>query len=322
MRYVDGFDLEVQCTPGNGVVRFLYRFGMQSAGIMSTQPGEPTLKFPGWQQLSGQEQRQLVSLMQNPAAFSQLLALQQAMVSLPDSTLGQHPSSTQVPFARGLPSAQCNAIHQHAPMMQQLSHALPPLLADRQAAPLQSYSSPNRPLPSPPQFDRSLLHAPQPHLASVRQRNEPVNLLAAQALANQRSRPNLSEPTPSLASFNSDLFRSSSLGDAYGSSSLPAELSAELSLRATSMPGSYHDIATRLHLNRAGINTATTSMIPVLSQDWLAVPFGTAQQLLPMSAGDMWPESDGEPVMLIDETGQNWPMKCNFSRYATLFWQL
>ena len=84
------------------------------------------------------------------------------------------------------------------------------------------------------------------------------------------------------------------------------------------MPGAYHDIAARLHLNRAGITTATTSMIPVMTQEWLVIPFGTAQQLLPVYAGDVVAEPDGDAVMLIDETGQNWPMKCKYNRYALL----
>ena len=82
------------------------------------------------------------------------------------------------------------------------------------------------------------------------------------------------------------------------------------------MPGSFQDIAARLHLNRAGINTATASMIPVLSQDWLVIPFGTAQQLLPVYAGDVLANDNGDAVMLIDEKGRNWPMKCSYSRYG------
>jgi len=169
-------------------------------------------------------------------------------------------------------------------------------------------------LPSPPQFDRSLLQAPLPFWAAAPAGNKPANALAAQTNAHQRSRSGFDTPSAPIADFSNDLFRSHSLGTHFGSNALPAELSAELSLRASSMPGSYQDIAARLHLNRAGITTATTSMIPVMSQEWLVIPFGTAQQLLPVYAGDVLAEPDGDAVMLIDETGQNWPMKCKYSR--------
>lgn len=171
-----------------------------------------------------------------------------------------------------------------------------------------------RPLPSNPQFDRSLLQAPLPFWAAAPACNKAANALAAQTNAHQRSRSGFDVPSAPTADFSKDLFRSRSLGTHFGSNALPAELSAELSLRASSMPGSYQDIAARLHLNRAGITTATTSMIPVMSQEWLVIPFGTAQQLLPVYAGDVLAEPDGDAVMLIDETGQNWPMKCIYSR--------
>ncbi len=267
-------------------------------------------KLPGWQQLSSQEQQQLVSLMQNPAAFSQLLALQQAIISSPNSNTGDPELHS---FASSLHSQPDT--DQQVSWMTQFGQ-VPPSYVSGPAVQANSFSTLRRPLPSPPQFDRSLLHAPIPYWASARGGNRPANLLAAQVNANQRSHSGSDKPSQPLADFNRDLFRSSSLGARFVSTSMPQDLSAELSLRASSMPGSSQDIAARLHLNRAGINTATTSMIPVMSQDWLVIPFGTAQQLLPVYAGDVLAESDGDAVMLIDETGQNWPMKCKFSRYA------
>ena len=270
-------------------------------------------ELPRWQQLSSQEQQQLVSLMQNPSAFSQLLALQQAMLAATHTSI-EAQKGTVHSLAPHLHANQPRHFEQQVPWMPQLGQASHFGHVIAGPAALQNLLPLNRPLPAPPQFDRSLLHAPLPYWTSIPARNTPANFLAAEVNANQRSLSGLDRPSPPLADFNDDFFRSSSLGSRYMSHPLPAELSAELSLRASSMPGSYHDIAARLHLNRAGITTATTSMIPVLSQDWLVIPFGTAQQLLPVSAGDVLAEPNGDAIMLIDEMGHNWPMKCTYSR--------
>lgn len=276
----------------------------------SAPSADSVLKLPGWQQLSGDEQQQLVSLMQNPAAFSQLLALQQAMLGFPGPVA---PASTTAPLTTSLRTSHPGSLEQQAQRMSQFSQAQSSCNAAPSAA-AQCVAQLRRPLPSPPQFDRSLLQAPLPFWAAAPACNKAANALAAQTNAHQRSRSGFDMPPAPIANFSNDLFRSHSLGTHFGSSALPAELSAELSLRASSMPGSHQDIAARLHLNRAGITTATTSMIPVMSQEWLVIPFGTAQQLLPVFAGDVLAEPDGDAVMLIDETGQNWPMKCIYTR--------
>ncbi len=250
--------------------------------------------------------------MQNPAAFSQLLALQQAMLGF-QSPGPVASASTVAPFTTSLRTSHPGRFEQQAQRMSQLSQAQSSCNAAPSAA-AHCVAQLQRPLPSPPQFDRSLLQAPLPCWATAPACTKPANALAAQANAQQRSRSGFDMPPAPIADFSNDLFRSHSLGTHFGSNALPAELSAELSLRASSMPGSYQDIAARLHLNRAGITTATTSMIPVMSQEWLVIPFGTAQQLLPVYAGDVLAEPDGDAVMLIDETGQNWPMKCIYSR--------
>ena len=278
----------------------------------SAPSADSVSKLPGWQQLSGDEQQQLVSLMQNPAAFSQLLALQQAMLGF--QTPGPVASaSTVAPPTTSLRTSHPGSLEKQAQRMTQLSHAQSSCNAAPSAA-AHCIAQLQWPLPSPPQFDRSLLQAPLPFWAAAPACNKPANALAAQTNAHQRSRSGFDMASAPIADFSNELFRSHSLGTHFGSSALPAELSAELSLRASSMPGSYQDIAARLHLNRAGITTATTSMIPVMSQEWLVIPFGTAQQLLPVYAGDVLAEPDGDAVMLIDETGQNWPMKCIYSR--------
>ncbi|KAL0022329.1 hypothetical protein WJX77_000675 [Trebouxia sp. C0004] len=223
------------------------------------------------------------------------------------------PASTVAPFTTSLPTSHPGSLEQQAQRTSQLSQPQSSCKAAPSAA-TQYVAQLQRPLPSPPQFDRSLLQAPLPFWAVAPACNKPANALAAQANAHQRSRSGFDMPPAPIAEFSNDLYRSHSLGTHFGSSALPAEISAELSLRASSMPGSYQDIAARLHLNRAGITTATTSMIPVMSQEWLVIPFGTAQQLLPVYAGDILAEPDGDAVMLIDETGQNWPMKCKYSR--------
>lgn len=41
-----------------------------------------------------------------------------------------------------------------------------------------------------------------------------------------------------------------------------------------------------------------------------------------MYAGDVLAEPDGDAVMLIDETGQNWPMKCIYSRCLYILYVL
>ena len=283
---------------------------------VASQLGDSVPKLPGWQQLTCHEQQQLISLMQNPTAFSQLLALQQALGAPSPNTEAPIPSLQS--FAPTSQATQPSSLGQHAMRTSQLGQASQPLYDVGLLAAALGVASLYRPLPSPPQFDRSLLHAPLPYWAAAPAGNQAANLLAAQVNAGQRSCSGCDMPSAPLVDFNSDLFRSSSLGARYASTPLSAELSAELSLRASSMPGAYHDIAARLHLNRAGITTATTSMIPVMTQEWLVIPFGTAQQLLPVYAGDVVAEPDGDAVMLIDETGQNWPMKCKYNRYALL----
>lgn len=262
--------------------------------------------LPGWHELSAQEKAKLISIIQNPATFSQLLAFQQAMFSS-NNTSGQaqrqaetmQTTSTARHLPGGFPEPQLSFNSQGT------SHLARP------TASLPTFSGLNRELPSPPQIDRSLLQAPLPFWVAQTGCNGPASLLAANTSATQQSRSSFQQPSPPLTNFSSDLFRSTSLGSRYLNSPLPAELS----LRASSMPGSFQDIAARLHLNRAGINTATASMIPVLSQDWLVIPFGTAQQLLPLYAGDVSANDNGDAVMLIDEKGRNWPMKCSYSRY-------
>lgn len=282
----------------------LHKSDMQSEP--PTMQPDPFSRLPGWHGLSAQEQGKLISLIQNPATFSQLLALQQAIFSSNTSAQGPgHAETKQTSFnARQLPNDFPQS--QLSLDSQGKSHLARPIPS------LPSFSGLNRELPSPPQFDRSLLQAPLPFWAAQAGCNGPASLLAANTSAIQQSRSGFPRPSPPLPDFNSDLFRSTSLGSRYLSSPLPAELS----LRASSMPGSFQDIAARLHMNRAGINTATASMIPVLSQDWLVIPFGTAQQLLPVYAGDVLPNERGDAVMLIDERGRNWPMQCSYSRYG------
>ena len=264
-------------------------------------------KLPGWQMLSRQEQTSLVSLVQNPSTFSQLLALQQAMLSSDPNHPGDAQRSAETAAAAS-PASQVSSIAcqgcQSSSNTQGTSHLAKPTV------PLPSFSGFNRELPSTPQLDRSLLQSPLSFWTAPAGCNGPASLLAANTNATQRSMPGFNQASQPLADFSSELFRSTSLGSRYLRSPLPAELS----LRASSMPGSFQDIAARLHLNRAGISTATASMIPVLSQDWLAIPFGTAQQLLPVYAGDVLADNGGDAVMLIDENGRNWPMKCAYSR--------
>lgn len=263
-------------------------------------------KLPGWHELSAQEKAKLISVIQNPAMFSQLLALQQAMFSSNTSRQGQgqaenmQTSSTARQLPGGFPQSHMSFNSQGTSQIARPTASFP------------TFSGLNRELPSPPQLDRSLLQAPLPFWAAQTGCNGPASLLAANTSATQRARSGFQQPSPPLTDFSSDLFRSTSLGSRYLNSPLPAELS----LRASSMPGSFQDIAARLHLNRAGINTATASMIPVLSQDWLVIPFGTAQQLLPVYAGNVLANGNADAVMLIDEKGRNWPMKCAYSRYA------
>lgn len=257
--------------------------------------------------LSRHEQTSLMSLVQKPSTFSQLLALQQAMLSSNSNNSGDAQRSTETAIEPSPASQASSAGWQGSRISfnsQGTSHFARPTV------PLPSFSGFNRELPSPPQLDRSLLQNPLSFWTAPAGCNGPASLLAANTNATQRSRSGFNQPSQPLADFSSDLFRSSSLGSRYLSSPLPAELS----LRASSMPGSFQDIAARLHLNRAGINTATASMIPVLSQDWLVIPFGTAQQLLPVYADDVLSDNGGDAVMLIDENGRNWPMKCAYSR--------
>ena len=261
-------------------------------------------KLPGWRELSAEEQAKLISIIQNPATLTHLLAFQQAMFSSTTSGQGQGQAETM----------QTSSTARHLPgVFQQTQPSFNSQGNSNLAKPtasLPTFSGLNRTLPSPPQFDRSLLQAPLPFWAAQAGCNGSASLLAASTSATQQLRSGSQPASPPLTDFSSDLFRSTSLGSRYLSSPLPAELS----LRASSMPGSFQDIAARLHLNRAGVNTATASMIPVLSQDWLLIPFGTAQQLLPMSAGDVLANNSGDAVMLIDERGHNWPMKCLFDR--------
>ena len=286
----------------------------------SAPSADSVSKLPGWQQLSGDEQQQLVSLMQNPAALSQLLALQQAVLGF-HSPGPLASASTVAPFTTSLCTSHPGSLEQQAQRMSQFSQAQSSCNAAPSAA-AQYVTQLRRPLPSPPQFDRSLLQAPLPFWAAAPACNKPANALAAQPKTHQRSRSGFDMPSAPIADFSNDLFRSHSLGTYFGNSALPAELLAELSLRASSMLGSYQYIATCLHLNRAGITTTTTSMIPVMSQEWLVIPFGTAQQLLPVYAGVVLAEPDGAAVMLIDTTGQNWPMKYKYSRCLYLSYVL
>lgn len=260
-------------------------------------------KLPGWHALSGQQQARLIALVQDPSTFAQLLALQQAMFNMNTSGQGRGPADTMQahPMARHLPQS-C-----HRSQLLFNSQGTSNL-----ARPKASVPTLDRELPSPPRLDRSLLQAPLPVWAAQARHNSPAGLLAANTSANHGSRSGFHQPSPPLADCHNDLFRSTSLGRNYRNSPLPDELS----LRASSMPGSFQDIAARLHLNRAGINTATTSVIPVLSQDWLVIPFGTAQQLLPANAGEVLTDESGDAVMLIDENGHNWPMRCSYSRCA------
>lgn len=299
-------------TVGASAGRPPVKIDMHRVNPGSAPSADSVSKLPGWQQLSGDEQQQLVSLMQNPAAFSQLLALQQAMLGFQSPGPVASPS-TVAPFTTSLRTSHPGSLEQQAHRMSQLSEAQSSCNTAPSAA-AQHVAQLRQPLPSPPRFDRSLLQAPLPFWAGAPACDKPADVLAAQTNAHQRSRSGFDMPSAPIADFSNDLFRSHSLGTNFGSNALPAELSAELSLRASSMPGSYQDIAARLHLNRAGITTATTSMIPVMSQEWLVIPFGTAQQLLPVYAGDVLAEPDGDAVMLIDETGQNWPMKCVYNR--------
>ena len=262
-------------------------------------------KLPQWQQLPVHEQRQLLSLMQHPEAFSQLLAIQQAMsnASKAGIYIPQKQSTTITDTGSDQPAVLegQRVSEQHRPQQVQLN-------AEGLGLGLPACFPTNRQLPSPPQFDRSLLQGPVPSWTGRTGSGE-ASLLAARTSALHAAHLHQQKQAAPYAEFGPDLFRCSSMGAAYLSNPMPAELS----FRAASMPGSYQDIAARFHLNRAGINTATSSMIPVISQDWLVIPFGTAQQLLPVHAGVV-NESDGEAVMLCDERGQNWPMKCQYNR--------
>ena len=263
-------------------------------------------RLPQWQQLPVHEQRQLLSLMQTPEALSQLLAIQQAMSNVSKAGMcnPQKQSSAAASDDPAVLEGQQVAEQQRPQQVQLnaegLGHSLPA-----------SFPT-NRQLPSPPQFDRSLLQGPVPGWVGQTGSGE-ASLLAARTSALHAAHLHQQKQAAPYAEFGPDLFRCSSMGAAYYSNPIPAELS----FRASSMPGSYQDIAARFHLNRAGINIATSSMIPVISQDWLVIPFGTAQQLLPVDTGDV-NESDGEAVMLCDERGQNWPMKCQYNRCDAL----
>ncbi|KAL3155684.1 hypothetical protein ABBQ32_012710 [Trebouxia sp. C0010 RCD-2024] len=262
--------------------------------------------LPGWHALSGQEQARIIALIQDPSTFSQLLALQRAMFSPNISGQAQAPADTVQP------SSFVSQLPQHCQPSQLLFNSQG---TSHLARPKASLPTLDRELPSPPRLDRSLLQAPNPFWATQARHNNPAGLLAASTSANYGSRSGFHQASPPLADCPGDLFRSTSLGTNYQNRTLPDELS----LRASSMPGSFQDIAARLHLNRAGINTATTSLIPVLSQDWLVIPFGTAQQLLPAHAGDVLSDDGGDAVMLIDENGHNWPMKCLYNRLQERF---
>lgn len=270
-------------------------------------------KFPQWQQLPVHEQRQLLSLIQNPEAFSQLLAIQQALSTA--STGGIFNSQNQSSISSTVKQDVQSGLLEGQRVSEQHRAQQAQLNTSGLGLGLPASFASNRQLPSPPQFDRSLLQPPVPSWTG-QAGNAEASLLAARTSALHAAHLHQQKQAAPYADFNSNLFRCSSLGAAYLGNSIPAELS----LRASSMPGSYQDIAARLHLNRAGINTATSSMIPVISQDWLVIPFGTAQQLLPVYAGDV-NESDGEAVMLCDERGQNWPMKCQYNRCVSMFCQ-
>eukprot|EP00891_Asterochloris_glomerata_P008613 jgi/Astpho2/8613/Aster-05092 len=129
-------------------------------------------------------------------------------------------------------------------------------------------------------------------------------------------------PSHLAAELDSHTARSTSLSGSLGSFQ---DAAAELSYRCSSMPGAFSSIADRLHLTRAGVQTTTASVVPALTRDLLAIPFGTAQQLLPVQAQRLQDSPQlgrgGEAtlVVLVDCNQRSWPMRCTFDRYgATL----
>ena len=264
-------------------------------------------QLPQWQQLPTHEQHPLLTLMQDPEAVSQLLALQQAWTSVNRANI------YNLPFKQnGFPAPALDQTvatdSQRVAEQQQQQQAL--VNAEGVGLLLPGSLTGNRQLPSPPQFDRSLLQGPFPAWTAAAPSGE-ASLLAARTSALHAAHSHQQKQPAPFAEYGPDMFRCSSMGAAYLGGSIPAELS----LRASSMPGTYQDIAARLQLNRAGINTTTASMIPVISQDWLVIPFGTAQQLLPAYPGEA-SKCKGEAIMLCDENGRNWPMTLQYSRCA------
>lgn len=265
--------------------------------------GDTASKLPQWQELPTHEQHQLLALMQDPEAVSQLLALQQAWTSANRANVYNLPFKQDV-FSAPAPEQTVTTDSRRLAQQQALVNA------EGVGLVLPSNLAGSRQLPSPPQFDRSLLQGPFPAWTAAAPGGE-ASLLAAKTSALHAAHIHQQRQHAPFAEFGPDIFRCSSMGAAYLGGSIPAELS----LRASSMPGSYQDIAARLQLNRAGINTTTASMIPVISQDWLVIPFGTAQQLLPAYPGEA-SKGQGEAIMLCDENGCNWPMKLQYSRYT------
>ena len=72
------------------------------------------------------------------------------------------------------------------------------------------------------------------------------------------------------------------------------------------------------------MQTTTASVVPALTRDLLAIPFGTAQQLLPVQAQRLQDSpclgrgGDATLVVLVDCNQRSWPMRCIFDRCATV----
>ena len=72
------------------------------------------------------------------------------------------------------------------------------------------------------------------------------------------------------------------------------------------------------------MQTTTASVVPALTRDLLAIPFGTAQQLLPVQAQRLQDSPQlgrgGEAtlVVLVDCNQRSWPMRCTFDRWAAV----
>ena len=72
------------------------------------------------------------------------------------------------------------------------------------------------------------------------------------------------------------------------------------------------------------MQTTTASVVPALTRELLAIPFGTAQQLLPVQAQRLQESPQlgqgGEAtlVVLVDCNQRSWPMRCTFDRWAAV----